>query len=162
VGSYIGLKASVREADLRGSFNQIFLPTEPVLVCAYEVTVGQTVGMMSVCVPAGAVEAILPNLSAGRTVGTTSRQTPAVVDALRESLDEVQVECSAILGRATLTMGDVVNLREGDIIRLDTGPESEVEFWVGEAQACLAIPGRSGRKLGLRVTKVINNLRKAA
>lgn len=161
-GPYIGLKAAVREADLRGSFSQMFLPTEPVLVCAYEVRIGQTSGMMSVCVPASAVEAILPSLSAGRQVNTSSRQTPAVVDALRESLEEVQMECTAILGRTTLTMGDIVNLYEGDIIRLETGPESEIEFWVGDKQTAFAIPGRSGRKLGLRVTRLAKNARKAA
>jgi flagellar motor switch protein FliM len=159
---YIGLKAAVREADLLGSFNQTFLPSEPVLVCAYEVRIGQTVGMMSVCIPAAAVEAILPNLSAGRTVSASSRQTPAVADALQESLQDVEMQCTAILGRTTLSMGEIVNLREGDIIRLETGPESEIEFWVGDTKTGLAIPGRSGRRLGLRVTRLAKNARKAA
>ncbi len=161
-GPYIGIQATVREADLRGSFNQVFLPTEPVLVCAYEVRIGQTSGMASVCIPASAVEAILPSLSAGRQVNTSSRQTPAVVDALQTSLEEVRMECLAILGRTTLTMGDIVNLREGDIIRLESGPDSEVEFWVGDKRTAFAIPGRSGRKLGLRVTRLARDARKAA
>jgi len=161
-GQYIGLNATVREADLRGSFNQIFLPTEPVLVCAYEVRVGQTTGMASVCVPASAIEAILPNLSAGRTISTASRQTPAVIEALQESLDEVRMECAAILGRTTLTMGDIVSLHEGDVIRLDTSPGSEIEFWVGDKQTCFAVPGRAGRKLGLRVTRMSTGAKKAA
>ena len=161
-GAYIGIKAAVREADLRGSYNQMFLPTEPVLVCAYEVQIGQTTGMASICIPASAIEAILPSLSAGRIVSATSRQTPAIMEALQESLDEVRMQCVAILGRTTLTMGDMINLREGDIIRLDAGPESETEFWVGDQQICFAVPGRSGRKLGLRVTKLTQDAQSAA
>ena len=159
---YIGIQAAVREADVRGSFNQMFLPTEPVLVCAFEVRIGQSTGMASVCVPAGAVEAILPNLSAGRQVNTASRQTPAVADALRESLDEVEMECQAILGRTMLTMGEIVNLREGDVIRLESGPDSEIEFWVGDRQTAFAVPGRSGRRLGIRVTRLARDVQKAA
>lgn len=161
-GPYIGITARVQQADVRSSFKQIFLPTEPVLICAYEVRVAQTVGMMSICVPASAVEAILPSLAVGRAVSSSSRQTPAVIEALQNNLEELDMECSAVLGRTTLTIGDVVNLREGDIIALETKPNSEVEFWVGGTKTCFAIPGRAGRKLGLRVTRLAKDAVKAA
>lgn len=159
---YIGIRPEVRGTDARGSFNQTFLPTEPVLVCAYEVGVGQGIGTMSICIPAAAVEAILPNLSVTRTISTSSRQTPAVVDALQQSIQDMEMECSAVLGRATVTMGDIVNLAEGDVIRLEAKPNSEVEFWVGDTRTCYAVPGRSGRKLGLRVTRLAKDERKEA
>lgn len=151
---YITIKARVENADVRGSFKQVFLPTEPVLVCAYEVKLGQTVGMMSICIPASAVEAILPSLSVGRAVSSPSRQTPAMMEALQNNLEELRMECSAVLGRTTLTIGDVVNLHEGDVIALEAKPNSEVEFWVAGTKTCFAIPGRTGRKLGLRVTRL--------
>lgn len=153
-GPYVGISPRLQQADVRGSFRQTFLPTEPVLVCAYEVRIAQTVGMMSICVPAGAVEAILPSLAVGRAVGASSRQTPAVIEALESNLEDLEMECSAILGRTTLTIGDVVNLREGDVVTLETKSNSEIEFWVGDTQTCFAVPGRSGRKMGLRVTRL--------
>lgn len=154
---YISINASVHEADTRGSFQQLFIPTEPVLVCVYELHISQCVGLMSICIPAGAVEAILPSLSAGRVFNTLARPSPAAANALQHNLQEVEMECSAILGRTTLTMGDVMNLHEGDIIRLESKPSSEIEFWVGDTQTYFAVPGKSGRKLGVRVTRTVNN-----
>jgi len=151
---YIGLNSGVRDSDTRGSFNQMFLPTEPVLICGYEVSLGQSTGMMSICIPAGAIEAILPSLSVGRSVGSVPRHTPATVEALKQSLQEVSLECRVVIGRVALTMSDVVNLQVGDVITLDTKPNSEAEFWVGSTQTCFGIPGRAGKKLGLRVTRM--------
>lgn len=152
---YLGISARLHESIPHGSSSQAFLPTEPVLVCAFEVGVAEFVGMMSICVPASAVEAILPALAAGRAMSPSTRHAPAVAQAVHDSLQGVEMECRAILGRTTLTMADVVNLGEGDLIRLDAKPNSEIEFWVGGRHACFAVPGRSGQKLGLRVTRLV-------
>ena len=154
---YVGLRSKVREASSNATFNQVFLPTEPVLVCGYEVSVGEAVGMMSICIPASAVEAILPNLTVGKSVGSISRQTSPMLEALKTSLDDVPLHCKAILGRTTLTMEDVINLQIGDVITLDAPSNSEVEMWVGDYQTCFGIPGRSGRKLGIKVTRTLKD-----
>lgn len=156
-GPYISISPSVREATSNSSFNQVFLPTEPVLVCGYEVSVGDAVGMMSICIPSSAVEAILPNLTMGKSVGSSHRQTPAMIEALHNSLSDTTVGCKAILGRTTLTVEDLINLQEGDVIALDAPLNSEVEIWVGDKLAYAGVPGRAKRKLGLQVTRVLED-----
>ena len=154
---YISIDANVREASNNSSFNQVFLPTEPVLVCGYEVSVSESVGMVSICIPSSAVEAILPNLTMGRSVGSSNRQTPAMVEALNHSLGETSVHCKAVLGRTMLTVEDLINLQEGDVIALDARADSEVEIWVGDKKSYAGVPGRSGRKLGLQITRVLED-----
>ena len=150
---YLGLKAAVKDAGLAAPFNQVFLPTEPVLVCHYNVSLGEINGVTSVCLPTRDVEEVLSSLSAGRTIGSAPKQTREVKEALRNSLDEVALPCKAILGRATLTMEEVINLQKGDIVRLDAKPNSEVELWIGDKQTYLGVPGMAGRNLGIEITR---------
>ena len=150
---YLDMKASVRDASLATPFNQVFPPTEPVLVWRYNVSLGEIKGVMSVCLPTSDVEGILPGLSASRTISSAPKQTREVEEALRNSLDEVALPCKAILGRATLTMEEVINLQKGDIVRLDAKPNSEVEFWIGDKQTYLGVPGLAGRNLGIEITR---------
>jgi len=150
---YLGLKAAVKDASLATPFNQVFLPAEPVLVCRYNVSLGEIKGVMSVCLRTSDVEGILPSLSASSTIGPTSTQTQAVKDALRKSVDDVLLPCRAILGRATLTTEEIINLQKGDVIKLDATPNSEVEFWIGNKKTYLGTPGLAGRNLGIQITR---------
>ena len=149
----VTLTAAVSDAGFGAELKDVLLPAEPVLVACYEVDLGEANGSMSVCIPAGAVEAVLPSLTASKAIESAPKQTAAAAEALHESLAEMALTCKAVLGRTALTAADVIGLQEGDIIRLDAKPSSELEFWVGERQAYSGVCGRSGGKLGIRITR---------
>ena len=158
----VALAASVKDAGYGTEFKEVFSPAEPVLVGRYELNLGEASGIMSVCIPASAVEAVLPNLTTRRRIRSAPKRTAATVEALQHSLDEMALSCRAVLGRTTLTAADVINLQEGDIIKLDVKPSSELEFWIGDEHAYSGIPGRSGRRLGIKITRATNERKKAA
>jgi len=47
------------------------------------------------------------------------------------------------------------NLQVGDIIRLDTKVDEELDVYVGNIKKFTALPGASGEKYAVRVTSVI-------
>lgn len=154
-GPYVEITVDMQEATGKASYNHRLLPTEHVLVCGYEVSIGQVVGMMSICIPAVGVEAILPNLAAGKTAGSAVRQSEATLQAIEECMQDIEVECRAFLGRTTLTMDDIINLQEGDIVRLDKRASETVEFWVGEINTYIGEPGRTGDNVGIKITDIV-------
>ena len=135
---------------------QILLPSEAVLVCGYEVSIGGSVSMMSICIPAVAVEAVLPALTVGRTLNSTGRRFDGKTnDALKKSFQDVSIECHATLGKTTLTLGEIVNLEIGDLICLPTKADGQVKIWIENVAAFEGDIGLSGKNLAFKVSKKI-------
>ena len=61
----------------------------------------------------------------------------------------------AVLGQSTISVNDFINLQVGDIIRLDTKAEEELNVYVGNIRKFTALPGASGDHYAVRVTTVI-------
>ena len=151
---YMAITATIASDSNTSPLDQVFPQTDSMLVSGYELSLGAAGGTMTVCIPAVAVESVLPMLDVNRSTETSAKQDPLLRQAIQASLDEAALTCRAILGRTTLTAEDVINLQTGDIIRLDARPNSEIEFWVGNSHSFSASPGRAGRNMGIKITKV--------
>lgn len=147
----VKLRPRIQAVSTESRTHQVLLPAEAVLVCGYEVSVGESVSMMSICIPATSIEAILPTLSLGKTLNTASRQSERATEMLRHAFEEVEVECSAVLGRTTLPLEDIVGLEEGDLIRLPTKSSGGLELWVEGVPAFTGSLGLSGKNLALKI-----------
>lgn len=150
---YAFIRAKVLDAVSKVSFNHNFLPTEHMVVCSFEVTIGSVTGMMSMCLPGIALEPILPSLAQSRLAGANAKQSSEAAVAIEQSLQDVPLDCTAILGRTTLTMEEVVGLQEGDIITIKGKPGNDVELWVGDKKAFTGAVGRTGRNVGLKIMR---------
>ena len=151
---YMAITAAISDDSRTSPLDQIFPHADSMLVSGYELSLGTVGGAMTVCIPAVAVESVLPMLDANRSAELSPKHDPVLRQAIQTSLDEAAITCRAILGRTTLIAEDVINLQTGDIIRLDARPNSEIEFWVGNSHSFSATPGRAGRNMGIKITKV--------
>ena len=61
----------------------------------------------------------------------------------------------AVLGKSTITVSDFVNLQLGDIIKLGSKVDSELDIFVGNIQKFKALPGTSRDGYAVRVTEVL-------
>lgn len=61
----------------------------------------------------------------------------------------------AVLGTSTISVNEFVNLQRGDIIRLDTKVDQELNVYVGNIRKFTALPGASGDEYAVRVTSII-------
>ena len=140
------------------SERQEYLPTESVIAICYEVRAGEIAGMMHICLPYSTTQNLLPVEKEPKTLSTTVATSSAKTQQiLHESLQEVPIECKAILGRTSLSTKDIIHLQAGDVIRLDEQINSEVEFWVGEKLAYAGTPGQTGSNVGLRITRGLSS-----
>lgn len=156
--SVVALKPRIVSMTTESTTHQILLPSEPVVVCGYEAGVGECVSMMSICIPATSIEAVLPSLSLGRTLNMRSRQSDKAAEALKKTFDEVDVECRAILGRTSLSLEEVVNLEIGDLIQLPTKTNGCAELGVGNVATFEGVLGMSGRNLAVKVIRSMPDL----
>lgn len=60
-----------------------------------------------------------------------------------------------MLGRSTISVNDYINIQIGDIIKLDTKVNDELEVYVGNIKKFTALPGATSDSYAVRVTSVI-------
>ena len=70
-------------------------------------------------------------------------------------IKKIDVPVKAILGRSQVSVNDFLNLQVGDIIRLDSRVDSEMDVFVGNIQKFKALPGSSKDNYAVRITSVI-------
>lgn len=66
----------------------------------------------------------------------------------------VDVPVKAVLGKSVITVNDFVNIQVGDIIRLDSKVDDELNVYVGNIKKFSAVPGASKEAYAVRVTSV--------
>lgn len=154
----VSLKASVRGASDSSTYDEVFLSTETVLVCCLEVHIGQSTGMMTVCIPAAGIEAVLPLLTAARAGRNANRRMDkAVSEGIKRFLKPVSLPCRVVLGSTSVRFGDAMRLEVGDVITTGTPADGELEMMVGNRCMFRCRPGIRARNLAVVVSSVVTD-----
>ena len=135
---------------------QIVAQNEIVVMVVMEIIIGHSSGMMNICYPVIALEPILPKLASrdlmlNETSSKKSRNTE-----LQVLLGGAQVNVEASLGGAELTLGGILDLKVGDVLRLSSPANDVVTVSVdGKERFKGAIGLRRFRK-SIQVTEIVD------
>lgn len=76
-------------------------------------------------------------------------------DTIESLISKAIVPVKAILGKSIISVNDFSGLQPGDIIRLDTKVNQELDVYVGDIKKFTALPGSTGEDYAVRITSVI-------
>ena len=134
---------------------QIVPPSETVVVIGFELKMGTRSGTMSLCIPYTVVEPVMPLLSARSSFSYHKKSRGADQQPrLAKNVGNAPVGLRAILGRTTISVGDLLGLQVGDYLTLDKPTDAEVSI---DVQGRTKFRGRLGQyrdKKAIRVTQV--------
>jgi len=131
---------------------QLLPNTETVILITFELRLGESAGILSLCYPYLSLEPILPNMSTrGALLGQKTRVVEHGREWIEHRLRQSLLSVSAELGRADLTVREFLHLRPGDVITLRRAVEEPVELLVEGERKALARPGLRGRKRAVRL-----------
>ena len=68
---------------------------------------------------------------------------------------KVSMPIKAVLGKSSITVSDFVNLQVGDIIKLNSKIDTEMDVYVGNIKKFKSLPGTSRDGYAVRVTTVL-------
>lgn len=149
----VRVEAQLQRMESNPQFVQILPEHEMAITLSFNVTMGETRGVISMCLPDMTIEPVLQRLSGQQWAAASSVEDDgSAAEALLSHLRRSTVTCSAVLGRATLSVGQLVNLRAGDIIRLDTKPDGQVPFLVRGVPKFMGKPGIAGNHRAVKLT----------
>jgi flagellar motor switch protein FliM len=147
------MKLTPGNIETNPMFVQVAAPSEIVITVAVDVRVGEHVGVITLCLPHLTLEPILDRLSAHNWFKIQAREVKAAdMAALESVVGEAKVLVMAELGRAELTVGEVVSLNVGDVILLESRVDDPVRVAVGNQAKFLGKPGQVRGRLAIEIT----------
>jgi flagellar motor switch protein FliM len=113
----IDLRVAVERVESNPQLVQIVPPNEVIVLISFEITLGDSRGMMNLCIPFNSIERIGQKLSSNSWVAYGRRgATPESTHRISQNLRGALVQLVAQLADTKISTGDLVGLRVGDII----------------------------------------------
>jgi flagellar motor switch protein FliM len=137
-------------------FAQIISPNDMVALVTMNVKIGDVEGLMNICLPFFTLESVMDRLNTKFWYSSLQKVDDEDYEQFIESMvRRVDVPVKAVLGKSVITVNDFVNIQVGDIIRLDSRIEDELNVYVGNIKKFTAVPGANKENYAVRVTSVI-------
>ncbi len=151
----LDVRPVLERIETNTQFAQIIAPSEMIAIVMMNITIGEAEGFINVCLPFVTIESIVDNLNTkfwfANMIPEDEESKRVIIESM---LRHVDVPIKAVLGKSQIAVGDFLELQVGDIIRLDTTRESEMEVYVGQIKKFAAMPGTEKDKYAVRITQV--------
>lgn len=144
--------------ETSSQFAQIIAPNEPVAVIILNITIGEESGLMSICIPHTAIEPISQHLNTKLWFSSGIRDDGRGAErltALKGMLMETPIPITAYFETTPATVQDIVNLRLGDVIKLNHHVERPLAVNVYNMPKFYATIGTLGTRYAIQVVDII-------
>lgn len=137
-------------------FAQVIAPSDMIAIVTMNVRIGDVEGFMNICLPYFTLEEVMDKLNTKYWFSTMQKDDSIDYEEHIEALiKRIDVPVKAVLGKSLVSVNDFLNLQCGDIIRLDSNVNTDLDVYVGNIRKFKALPGSEKDKYAVRVTSVI-------
>lgn len=151
--------ASIAEIDPRledfeenPQFLQMVAPNDTVVVVSMTAAIGETTGMLNICIPHIILEPIIPKLSAHYWMQAEKKNRDATAfNKMSKNLKQTDVEVKAILGESTIAINEFLTLKQNDVIALDQKIDLPLKLAVNNEVKFLVQSGKYKNKMSVQI-----------
>ncbi|MEW6607181.1 MAG: flagellar motor switch protein FliM [bacterium] len=151
----ITLTPQVKRIESNPQFVQITSPQEKVLVGTIEVKTGETTGNMTLCLPFLTIEPIISKFTGEGEPALSeeikSTASPEDMAKMRKTITDVNIPLIVELGKTEVTMRDMLELKEGDVMRLKTKVDEPLVMYANEIPKFKCRPGIIGTRIATQI-----------
>lgn len=147
-----------RLVEASPQFLRLVSPQDIVVEVDVEVSFASMTGELSIILPYDVLKPLLPKLSTVAYMEGTDDGQPTDIESGRQVRSQamgIDLEVTAVLGEAHVTMQEFMQLEEGDVIMLGTKAGAPVPLYVGDRLKFLAEPYVQGRHLVVRIKELV-------
>jgi flagellar motor switch protein FliM len=138
--------------EVNPQFLQMVSPNETVVVISLNTMIGETSGMINICIPHVVLEPIIPKLSVHYWMQTDKKdREPQEMMLLEKNIQKADVWIKAELGYSDISIQDFLMLDVGDVIELDHSIEDPLTIKVGDIPKFIGQPGKVNKKLAIQI-----------
>ena len=153
--SVVALEPRLERIETNSQFAQFISPSEMTAIVTMNIKIGSVEGLMNICIPYSCVEPVIDKLNTKYWYSSMKESdSGAYQENIEALINRAKIPVRALLGRSSISVNDFMNIQIGDIIKLDTKVEDELEVYVGNIKKFTALPGTSKENYAVRVTNV--------
>ncbi|MGB9779305.1 flagellar motor switch protein FliM [Caldanaerobacter sp.] len=151
----IELTPSLMRVETNSQFAQIISPNETVALCTLSVKINETEGILNFCMPHLTLEPIVPKLTTKFWFSSMKKEERVNPELIKEKIDKTYIPLTVELGRATVTVKDLLNFEVGDVVMLDKKYNEPIDVIIDKKVKLRGIPGIKGRRYSVKITEVV-------
>lgn len=131
--NYLKVDFEINKFETSSGLLQEIRMDEIVVIVVLEIEISGSTGMMNICIPATLLSSMFAIVESkkvqyGKLIGNEDKTEQQICEFIKASTLDV----TAKIGDASLSLRDVYNLREGDIINMNVPKNSDVDIFVDE------------------------------
>lgn len=152
----VALNPRLTRIETNSQFAQIIAPNEMASIVTMNMKIGNVEGMINVCLPYEVLEDVIDKLNTKYWYSTMKvSDSMAYKDLIEVAIAKARIPIRAVLGRSTISVNDFINIQKGDIIKLNSKVEDELDIYVGNIKKFKALPGSSSESYAVRVSSIV-------
>lgn len=152
----VNLHPRLERIETNPQFAQLISPTEMIAIVTISITIGEINGLMNVCLPFITLEDVMDKLNIKYWFSSMEKKNEeSYEEAIEILIQRSEIPIRAILGHSTISVNDFANIQKGDIIKLDTTINNELDVYVGDIKKFKALPGTTNDDYAVRVTSIV-------
>ena len=138
------INPTLERIETNSQFAQFVSPNEMTSIVTMNIKVGDVEEVMNICIPYAVVEPVIDKINTKYWYSTAEIKDD----------DKAKIPVRAIMGRSAISVNDFIHLQPGDIIKLNTKIEDEMDVYVGNIKKFSALPGAHDDAYAVKIKSV--------
>lgn len=152
----IDITPKLETLETNPQFIQIVSPNETIALISLSTKIGDTTGMINLCIPHVVIEPIMSRLSVHHWFLSQKKEKDSHDNvALQERINKAKLPVIAELGHSQISIYEFLNLMVDDVITLNKPLDEGLHIKVGDRLKFIGSPGEVNGKLAVQLTDII-------
>ncbi|MBM7540580.1 flagellar motor switch protein FliM [Amphibacillus cookii] len=147
----------LEEFEVNPQFLQLVSPNETVVVVSLNTTIGESSGMINICIPHVVLEPIMPRLSVHYWMQTETQKDrkPEEYENLTKNIEATDIDLQVILGQTNISVHDLLALQTGDVLHLNQSIDEPLVMQSDQESLYYVQPGHKRNKVAVQILEEI-------
>jgi len=151
----IPLECNVEMLETNPEFVQVVPASETVVLISFELKSDNVNGLINLCYPYITIEPIALRLGGQNLVSSAKEVPKEELMKNRKRIELFEADLLARLGETTVSVRDLINLKVGDVLTVDTRTNDDIELYVENELKFYGRPGHLGK---YRAVEIVDRL----
>ncbi|BFH14823.1 flagellar motor switch protein FliM [Paenibacillus melissococcoides] len=154
--SVLDIRPRLEALETNPQFMQIVSPNETIALISLSTKIGDTTGMINLCIPHVVIEPIMPKLSVHHWfVSEKKTREPIEIEKLRQRVSKAKLPIAVELGTSQISVQELMQLSIGDVIALNKPVDSGLTIRVGDRMKYIGTPGVVKDRVAVQIEQVV-------
>lgn len=152
----LDIKPRMEALETNPQFMQIVSPNETIALISLSTKIGDTTGMINLCIPHVVVEPIMSKLSTHQWfISDKKSRAPEEMVALKERVKKAKLPIIAELGESQISISEFLSLGIGDVIAVGKPVNEGLTIKVGDKAKFIGSPGSLRDRVAVQIDEIL-------